>query len=172
MRSAVPFSMVGIMSVILSRGRIMPKKNTSKRTALAALAAVMILAPVTPARAFETSSPTNTEAAAIVPFSLKLPLPEADGCLPLLHKSTGENPAYAMDQTRRIQGESASVSIVLGVRFALGPDIKRHPSRRDDADDDVAFGAWAVRDDGVGNSQALAMSEYRRCRAQLQDDRY
>ena len=77
-----------------------------------------------------------------------------------------------MDQTRRIQGESASVSIVLGVRFALGPDIKRHPSRRDDADDDVAFGAWAVRDDGVGNSQALAMSEYRRCRAQLQDDRY
>lgn len=162
--------MVGIMSLIICNGRIMPKTRTFQKTILAGLAVIVMLAPAA-ARAFETSSPTNTEAAAIVPFSMKLPLPTADGCLPLLHKSTGENPAYAMDQTRRSQGESASVSIVVGVRFALGPEPKRRPSHRAAPDETMAFGAWTVRDDGVGNSQALAMSDYRRCRAQLQDQR-
>jgi hypothetical protein len=131
----------------------------------------LVLTPAKAAQAFETSSPTNTEAGAIVPFSVKLPLPTADGCLPLLHKSTGENPAYAMDQTRRSQGESGAVSVVVGLRFALGPEPKRRPSQHAAPAEAMAFGAWTVRDDGVGNSQALAMSEYRRCRAQMQDQR-
>ncbi|WP_435640702.1 hypothetical protein [Micavibrio aeruginosavorus] len=131
----------------------------------------LLLTPAKAARAFETSSPTNTEAGAIMPFSLKLPLPTADGCQPLLYKSTGENPAYAMDQTRRSEGESGAVSVVVGLRFALGSEPKRRTSRNAPPAETMAFGAWTVRDDGVGNSQALALSEYRRCRAQLQDQR-
>ena len=78
-----------------------------------------------------------------------------DSCLALLKTSTEReetSPAYAPEPTA---GKTAVIGFVFGLRFALGPSQTTKGGRTS-----VAF--W--QPGNAGNSQAMAIADYRRCR--------
>ena len=63
-----------------------------------------------------------------------------------------------MDRDRRAAGQAAAISLVFGVRFALGPK----EVRRSKSDKSVQFEVWKAEDHS--GAQALAVADYRRCK--------
>ncbi len=78
--------------------------------------------------------PADSQAAGAMPaFKNSLPPPvQADPCLPLLHAIRYNNPDNSLDGNRRAAGSMKPPGIVMGLRFALGPDnvIKKRSSHR------------------------------------------
>jgi hypothetical protein len=81
-----------------------------------------------------------------------------DPCRSLLGASARQaSPVSAMDHDRQSAGTAAAVGLVLGIHFALGPKEVTGPRRSS-----VSVGLLQARD--TGGMQALAISQYRRCR--------
>ena len=80
-------------------------------------------------------------------------------CLALL-KNIQHNgySSQSVDRDRRAAGQAAAISLVFGVRFALGPK----EVRRSKSDKSVQFEVWKAEDHS--GAQALAVADYRRCK--------
>lgn len=96
-------------------------------------------------------------------FSQSSPSATADSCLPLL-RQVRLSPSGSVNngQSQRSAGTKASMPVTLGfligVRVALGPKEVVKPGRR------VQIGPELVQRYDTGESYALAIAEYRRCK--------
>jgi hypothetical protein len=86
----------------------------------------------------------------------------ADPCLPLLKTVRHISPVSdAMDRSRRSAGAAATLGLVVGLRFALGPkEVLKNGRKRPSA----RFDLWQHEPNNTGSLEALAVSEYRRCK--------
>lgn len=107
-----------------------------------------------PAQALERVVPDNPSAVASTDGKTASAYPD-DSCLALLKTNYSReetSPAYAPEPTA---GKTAVIGFVFGLRFALGPSQTTKGGRTS-----VAF--W--HPGNSGNSQAMAIADYRRCR--------
>ena len=117
-----------------------------------------------PARSIEIDQSSPAIAGENSPLSYKTSPHAAisdEKCLSLLKAVRYDNASSAMDRSRHSAGKATALGLVFGVRFALGPKEVMKNTRSGDA---VRFGLWEARDKDVNAAQALAISDYRRCK--------
>jgi hypothetical protein len=115
------------------------------------------------ALSFETESANNADYPGRILLSPKPPTPTVtDPCLPLLKSIRHETQPSVTDRNQRPAGEAATLALVFGLRFALGP-VER-TGRKARPRTTGQFDLWLNEGAYAGDRYALAVSDYRRCR--------
>jgi len=159
---------VGIMSVVVKLGRVLPRERTYahflKSGVMVCSVFVALLTMALPAWSFEvTNTEPHGQAGVIAPVMRAPAPPEEDSCLYIIRAARDKSEdSYAERQYRQDASSAAAVGLVFGVRFALGPsEVNKNRKRVRPV---AAFHVWETRDSATGGGQALAIADYRACR--------
>ena len=103
-------------------------------------------------------------------FTKSSPSADVDTCLPLLRQVRLSSSGSALGHNQRPAGQKASMPMTLGfligVRVALGPKEVVKPGRR------VQIGPELLQRYDTGESYALAVANYRRCKSDMALQQY
>lgn len=128
------------------------------------LATIFTLSVSQPAWSFETAPMSESHAlsGAVAPVVLRPDASSGDPCLYMLKTMQAQESTMANERRyRETSGSAMAVGLVLGVRFALGPQERTRSGQRPRPV--AAFHVWEPHQ---AQSPALAIADYRACRNQ------
>lgn len=145
---------------IQTQNRSYVRRHVRALVAASFLSSLFMLLVIGPSWAIEAikidPSPAALSAAETSPLTSTEPSVTDDPCRSLLNDIKHSSPASVTNGRRHEAGQAAAVGLILGFRFALGPKEVSGSNRSS-----VGLNVWRPQDTGL---QALAVSDYRRCK--------